>query len=506
MLKINDVEFDGHKFVFAVDHKYKLWVKVDSNYPELSETFKSPKKETYVSSSMLALLYLYGVDVKCKHEISHLIHFVNCCQMKLYVGIADVFCQMKLYAGIADIINKGENIDKDIIIDILKNIDVSKALKSKRFDYSVYDNYTPYSDEVDNPFMKWIIGSKSTNMRLSVEKTRFIIDDTFVNDYVTDAYVDNIIDNIYHTTMGYSYKYSPSVYKEYESEKRILVEDSPTKTSTNNVFSHMMPRKLHNAIKNKNVKEVSFEDLCKNYIYTNKHYVCIYDDNEKQYVYLNPYAFPMDHQYIYYAALIAVDRYGEKLTTDDIVFVPRQEPDTKELVFVSTDFITKYIHPLQYADKEKAFFLNCAKEDPENAFIKSTIFFNDMRNPDVSGVALSVEATKVFFKACLKHNFFKVKPEYQSSLKDYEPSLLDIRNSIRNYGYSLNIDDGRTMFDIFHKDLFFHYLKEVITDDPELKYLKTGKKVKGIVRKQDVLNIIQECDELPEALIPLLKK
>lgn len=152
-----NIEFDGHDFVFAVDHKYKLWVKVDNNYPELSETFKSPKKETYVSSSMLASLYLYGVDVKCKHEISHLIHFVNCCQMRLYVGIADV-------------VNKGENIDKDIIIDILRNIDVSKALKSKRFDYSVYDNYTPYSDEVDNPFMKWIIGSKSTDMRLSVEK------------------------------------------------------------------------------------------------------------------------------------------------------------------------------------------------------------------------------------------------------------------------------------------------------------------------------------------------
>ena len=134
------------------------------------------------------------------------------------------------------------------------------------------------------------------------------------------------------------------------------------------------------------------------------------------------------------------------------------------------------------------------------------MFFNDMINLEVSGVALSVEATKVFFKACLKHNFFKIKPEYQSSLKDLEPDVLDIRDSIRNYGYSLNIDDGRVMFNIFHRSLFFHYLKEVITDDPELKYLKTGKKVKGIVRKQDVLNIIQEMDELPEALNPLLKK
>lgn len=106
----------------------------------------------------------------------------------------------------------------------------------------------------------------------------------------------------------------------------------------------------------------------------------------------------------------------------------------------------------------------------------------------------------------MKHNFFKVKPEYQSSLKDLEPDILDIRNSIRNYGYSFNIDDGRVMFNIFHRTLFFHYLEEVIGDDPELKYLKTGKKVKGIVRKQSVLNIIQECDELPEALIPLLKK
>ncbi len=251
--------------------------------------------------------------------------------------------------------------------------------------------------------------------------------------------------------------------------------------------------------KNKNVNEISFEDLCKNYKYTNKHYVCIYDDKEKQYVYLNPYTFPMDHHYIYYAALLAVDRYGEKLTPDDIIFVPH-EPDTKELVFISTDFITKYIHPLQYADKEKAFF-----EDPEKA-LTPIMFFNDMINLEVSGVALSVEATKVFFKACLKHNFFKIKPEYQSSLKDLEPDVLDIRDSIRNYGYSLNIDDGRVMFNIFHRSLFFHYLKEVITDDPELKYLKTGKKVKGIVRKQDVLNIIQEMDELPEALNPLLKK
>lgn len=91
-----NIEFDGHDFVFAVDHKYKLWVKIDNTYPQLFEEFKSLKKEIYVSSSMLVSIFLYGNDLKCKHEISHLINFINCCQMKLYAEIANVIDEEKI--------------------------------------------------------------------------------------------------------------------------------------------------------------------------------------------------------------------------------------------------------------------------------------------------------------------------------------------------------------------------------------------------------------------------
>ena len=499
MCKVSNVNFDNHEFTFAIDYKYKLWVRIDKKYPELFEAFGSPEKETYASSSILSSLFLYGDNIKCKCEISHLIHFINYCQMELYIGIGKV-------------IDKKEDISKDII-DILKNIDVSESFNAD-FEYNLYDNYKPYYSEVTNPFYDY--DYNSYDMRLSVEKIRFITNVNILNDYVTEAYVDDIANNIYHTTMGYSYNYTPyKLLTVHKSTKRIFefkrksISDSDgniTDSNITKVFNNRMPRKLFNAIKV--AKEISFDDLCKNYRYTNKHYVCIYDNTGKQYVYLNPYTFPMDRQDIYHTALLAVDRYGEKLINDDIVFVPH-ESNLKELVFISTDFIANYIHPLQYANKEKAYLEYM--EENEGKVFRPTVFFNDMRNREISGVLLSVEASKVFFKATLKYKYFKVKAGYQQLPSDYDPGILNIKNSIRNYGYNINIKDGEVMFNHHHQSFFFQIMKEVIDEDPELSYRKSyideyGDKVVGIIDKRIAINIIEEMDELPGELISLLLK